>query len=314
MVQGADGFELPAAFWSALRASLSSAFWAKRDLRLFIEDHFHDLPAVVDIAHSDERKVVIAEEVIKALRTNQGEAGAATLDAARLLAGRTDFPSLVPHDLDGSLTHAATAASTGLQSVIDQLDQGTATRRAPSAPPLVTALPPPLVVPSVGSSPIRHELRDRYRELEADETLRRQDRGKQFEEWLHAVFEEAGLQPSGSIDVAGEQLDDAFVLDYNHWVVEAKWHTKRMEPRELDVFDGKLSRRPPGTVGLFVSVSGFTENATELNSRRGRTLVLMHGPDLELLASGRIGIVDMLRFKRRTLAESGLALAEVPPL
>lgn len=63
-----------------------------------------------------------------------------------------------------------------------------------------------------------------------------------------------------------EQIDGAFSFDTDYYVLEAKWWKERIGRRELDVFKTNIERKGKSTLGLYVSMSGFTSDALAIYS------------------------------------------------
>lgn len=69
---------------------------------------------------------------------------------------------------------------------------------------------------------------------------------------------------------------------------------------------GKVSGKLTGTVGLFVSMSGFSPDAVNaLVAGKELNLILMDGDDVRAVARGDIGIASAIQRKLRAAAEAG---------
>ncbi|WP_132978630.1 hypothetical protein [Thiobaca trueperi] len=88
-------------------------------------------------------------------------------------------------------------------------------------------------------------------------------------------------------------------------MLEAKWQQSLVAANDLDGMAGKLSRKLENTLGLFLSINGFSEDAVTAHSSGRRLLILMDGSDLMAVLEGRIDLVQLLLRKRRKAAETG---------
>ena len=80
------------------------------------------------------------------------------------------------------------------------------------------------------------------------------------------------------------------------------------EPHSTSLYQfmGKVSGKLVGTVGLFVSMSGFSTDAVDaLIAGKELNLILMDGGDVRAVVRGDIDIVDAIRLKLRAAAETG---------
>lgn len=132
-----------------------------------------------------------------------------------------------------------------------------------------------------------------------------QQRGFSLEKVLKGLFALFDLDPKASFRIIGEQIDGAFSFEGTDYLLEAKWQKELVAAKDLDGMTGKLSRKLENTLGLFLSVNGFSEDAVTAHSSGRRLLVLMDGSDLMAVLEGRIDLVQLLLRKRRKAAETG---------
>jgi hypothetical protein len=127
------------------------------------------------------------------------------------------------------------------------------------------------------------------------------------------MFELNGLDPRGSINNRGEQLDGSFTLVSSTYLLEAKWHALKIGAAELHSFEGKLGEKAAWVRRLFVSYTGFTQDGLHAFGRGKRTLC-MDGLDLWDMIDRDLRLDQVLDAKARRAAESGLTFAQVRDL
>lgn len=132
-----------------------------------------------------------------------------------------------------------------------------------------------------------------------------QGRGFRLEKVLKGLFNLFDLDPKASFRIMGEQIDGAFSFDGTDYLLEAKWQQEPVVANDLDGMAGKLSRKLDNTLGLFLSINGFSDNAIKTHSSGRRLLILMDGSDLMAVLEGRIDLVQLLLRKRRKASETG---------
>ncbi len=132
-----------------------------------------------------------------------------------------------------------------------------------------------------------------------------QQRGYSLEKVIKGLFSLFDLDPKASFRITGEQIDGAFSFEGTDYLLEAKWQQELVGAKDLDGMAGKLSRKLENTLGLFLSINGFSEDAVKAHSSGRRLLVLMDGSDLMAVLEGRIDLVQLLLRKRRKAAETG---------
>lgn len=132
-----------------------------------------------------------------------------------------------------------------------------------------------------------------------------QKRGFAFEKFLNSLFILFDLEPKESFRIVGEQIDGAFTFDGNDFLLEAKWQEKPIDLGELYKFGGKIEGRLKLTLGLVISINGFTQDYNESKSASLKTMLLMDGADLMAVLENRIDLKDMLFRKRRHASDTG---------
>ena len=130
-------------------------------------------------------------------------------------------------------------------------------------------------------------------------------RGFLLEKVLKRLFDVFDLDPKASFKITGEQIDGAFSFEGTDYILEAKWQSKPVAAKELDGLTGKLSRKLENTLGLFLSINGFSNDAVKTHESGRRLVLLMDGSDLTAVLEGRIDLVQLLLRKRRHAAETG---------
>ena len=122
---------------------------------------------------------------------------------------------------------------------------------------------------------------------------------------LHDLLVIFDLDPKASFAISGEQIDGAFSFDGDDYVVEARWQNEPADPVALRDFAGKIDTKLKTTLGVFVSINGFTEAAVANHSHKGANMVLVDGEDLYAILDGRDKLPDVLRRKRRHASQTG---------
>jgi hypothetical protein len=130
----------------------------------------------------------------------------------------------------------------------------------------------------------RELLRMQFDELH--QTLDAQERGRLLEDFLNRFLPLFQIRPVRSFrrNEGGEQIDGAFSWGGGwHYLVECKWQKKLSNIRELDSLYGKISRSGSGTMGIFLSINGWSDHVPELlKQNREKSIILADGYDLRL--------------------------------
>jgi len=96
----------------------------------------------------------------------------------------------------------------------------------------------------------------------------------------------------------GEQIDAAFEMEGWHYLVECRWRAKLANIRELDGLAGQVARSGRQTMGLFLSINGWTENVVPLLKQNPeKSILLMEGMDLRTVLSVPVDLRRLLKAK-----------------
>lgn len=138
----------------------------------------------------------------------------------------------------------------------------------------------------------------------ANGKLTHQQRGYQLEKLLSQLFKLAGIHVSDSFrrNSGGEQIDGAFRLGSWHYLVECKWQSRLTAMNDVDGLYGKVRRSGAQTMGVFISMQGWTSHVVDLMKQNPeKTVVLVNGGDIRAVLEGKISLVEMVQGKEKAL-------------
>ena len=135
-------------------------------------------------------------------------------------------------------------------------------------------------------------------------------RGFLLEALLERIFSlyEIQTQKSFKRNGGGEQIDGAFKLESWYYLVECKWTQKLTDIRQLDSLYGKINRSGKQTLGLFLSINGWSKHVCPLlKQNNDKSIILMDGYDLRcvLVEHNRLDLKDLLLKKLEYLNLEG---------
>jgi hypothetical protein len=283
----------------ALKEALSTVYWYKSDLRSFLTSTIANPNLLAPLNWADYKRNIVAQLVdYMAKRQDQYQGELVRLMSE--VAGIDDFSHL--ERLEGGAEKAGAAKravaalrkhTDGHRALVDEEAKAEQRRQEAHAR---------MLKESAVRDGLNRLNRD-YLALVSDSDA--QKRGFKLEKMLRALFELCDLDPRASFKIVGEQLDGAFSFDGTDYLFEAKWQTEPVSAADLDVLAGKLSRKLDNTLGLFLSVNGFSGDGVKAHSSGRRVMLLMDGSDLMAVLEGRIDLVQLLLRKRREASQSG---------
>ena len=289
----------------ALKEALTTVYWYKSDLRSFLT---HTIPDTSLLSRLNwdgyKRNIVVA--LIDTMAQDQERFQGDLLSMMTEVARVEDFSHL--RQLDDGVAKAAKAESavTALRKLIrpheDLLKEQQHSERCRKA-----AYEATLRLQGV---------RDKLKELSAEFCMvvspeEPHRRGYRLEHILRDLFTLFDLDPKASFKIIGEQIDGAFTFDNTDYLLEAKWKQDPVGIQDLDAFAGKIGRKLDNTLGLYLSINGFSADAVKAHSTGRKMMILMEGSDLMAVLEERIDLLQLLLRKRRHAAQTGEILLPI---
>lgn len=127
-----------------------------------------------------------------------------------------------------------------------------------------------------------------------------QRRGFLLEDLLNRTFDlcEIPVVSGFTRNEGGEQIDGAFKLDGWHYIVECRWRKKFSNIRELDGLSGQISRSGRQTMGVFLSINGWSTKVVPLLKQNpDKNILLIDGYDLRMVLASQVHLKEFLLAK-----------------
>jgi hypothetical protein len=291
--------KIASAALNALKEALSKVYWYKSDLRSFLTHCLSD-PSIIGRLNWQDYKRNIVSSLIDFLARNEDVYQRELLRLMHEVSQVEDFSHLRRlEEGDRKATDAKAAVqalrqqTVGLKSLFEE-EKEIEQRRSEAHEKRLQV--------SAVKKRIEGLTREYFALLGGDDA---QSRGFRLEKILRELFELFDLDPKASFKIVGEQIDGAFTFDKTDYLIEAKWQQEPVRAADLDVLAGKLSRKLDNTLGLFLSINGFSPNGVQAHSSGRRLMILMDGSDLMAVLEGRIDLIALLLRKRREAAQTG---------
>ncbi len=131
-----------------------------------------------------------------------------------------------------------------------------------------------------------------------------QQRGYWLEDLLNRLFVLHGIPVVRGFrrNAGAEQIDAAFEMDGWHYIVECRWRAKLADIRELDGLYGQIARSGKQTMGLFLSINGWSEHVVPvIKQNPNKSIVLMEGYDLRTVLARPLDLRRLLKAKLSAL-------------
>jgi len=285
----------PAALLS-LQEALASVYWYKSDLRSFLDHALGDRSLLPLLDWKDNKRSIVATLVGLLAR----DAARYSNDLRRLMvevARVDDFRHLRRLDDGDEKLCQAQESVAALRRLLradawsgaeDEPEARDGERSDPSRGPM-------------GVAQTLARLRADFGRLVASDDGR--FRGRRLErltKGLFAAFDFDGIV----LNLDAGRIEGSMTLVDTACLFEARWHDEPADFREILTLGEKIWREPEETLGLFLSLNGFSPNAIRALWDR-RPVILMDGGDLMAVLEERIDLVRLLLRKRRHALQTG---------
>ena len=124
-----------------------------------------------------------------------------------------------------------------------------------------------------------------------------QRRGYLLQDLLNRVFDLHQIPVNNSFtrNQGGEQIDGAFNMVGWFYIVECRWRQRLADIRQLDGLMGQVDRSGKQTMGLFLSIEGWSRHVPELLKQNpNKAILLMDGYDLRATLDAQADLHDFL--------------------
>jgi len=100
------------------------------------------------------------------------------------------------------------------------------------------------------------------------------------------MFEDAAMVPRTSYRPSGEEMDGSFEFRGRVMLLEAKWTKGPMPASSLCQFKGKIDGKLVGTLGMFMSMGGYSPEAVDaLVAGKSLNLIMFDSEDMQAIAT-----------------------------
>ena len=124
-----------------------------------------------------------------------------------------------------------------------------------------------------------------------------QARGYLLQDLINRLFVafEIPVQRSFTRNEGAEQIDGAFQINGRFFLTECRWRRRLSDTREVDGLSGQILRSGGQTMGLFLSINGWSENVPGLLKQNPhKVIILMQGFDLRAILSEEVDLREYI--------------------
>ena len=148
---------------------------------------------------------------------------------------------------------------------------------------------------------LNERLNDLGRELGSQEA------GYKFQNWFYDLLDFSEIPNRKPYVHNGRQIDGSLTVSGTTYLVELKFTTEQAGATDIDTFHKKVTTKADNTMGVMVSISGYSSVALkEASGDRTPLLLLDHG-HIYLVLGGMMGLADVIDRVRRHASQTSEA-------
>lgn len=280
-------------------AALKS-FWRKESLRKFVracqvaEGH-------IATWSSDESKRDFLDRTFQKLQASD-RGKALIFQMARNLSEQTTFPDLRNWEDSSQKITDATKSVAELKAYLRTQDEETRSQREREQAKERAREERQKIQRSLTD---KSKLQQRLDNLHS--AVGTQKGGYDFQDWFYDLLDFSEIQNRRPYVINGRQIDGSLTLEGTTYLVELKFTSGQAAATDIDSLRAKVEDKADNTMGVMVSISGYSGVAITDASGRQTKLMLLDAMHLYLFLSGAARFAEVISRVRRHASQTGEA-------
>ena len=139
------------------------------------------------------------------------------------------------------------------------------------------------------------------------QSLGEQKAGYDFQNWFYELLDFSEISNRKPYPHKGRQIDGSLTVSGTTYLVELKFTTGQADATDIDSFYRKITTKADNTMGVMVSISGYSSVAKQEASGERTPMLLLDHNHLYMVLGGIIGLGDLVDRVRRHASQTGEA-------
>ncbi|WP_223879199.1 PCRF domain-containing protein [Chitinimonas arctica] len=280
------------------------SYWRKESLRKFLRAS-NVSEAIISAWNSDESKRDFLDRIFQKHQiTDSGKT--VIYGMAQSLSEQATFPDLRNWEDSAQKISEATKAVAELKSYLKAQDEEIRSEREREQAKAKA---------QEERQTIQRTLTDKAKLQQRLESLHlkvgTQQGGYEFQDWFFDLLEFCEIQNRRPYVSAGRQIDGSLTHDGTTYLIELKFTGSQSSATDIDSIRAKVDDKADNTMGIILSISGFSSVAIAQASGRKTTLLLFDAMHLYLFLSGTLSFGEIISRIRRHVSQTGEAYLPV---
>ncbi len=283
----------------AYEAALKS-YWRKAALRKFLRAS-HVAENFISTWAEDESKRDLLDRLFQKLQaTDKGKI--VVFQMARSLSEQTTFPDLRNWEDSAQKIQEAHKAVQELKAYLKQQDEEIADERERKETQERARKENERIRRSLAD---KEKLQQKLHDMSCK--VGTQEGGYEFEDWFYELLDFSEITNRKPYKSEGRQIDGSLTLDGTTYLVELKFTKEQSGATDIDTLKAKVNKMADNTMGVMISISGYSSVAISEASGSKTTLIILDAGHLYLFLSGAMKFSDIILRSRRHVSQTGEA-------
>jgi restriction endonuclease Mrr len=296
--------KLPPHLVELIYDALLKSYWRKDALKAFLRRMYVSGSVLSQLDTTDTKRVCLDRLFPLLEATAKGPS--VILDIAKALCQQTSFPDLLKWEDSAQKIEEARRAVTALKSYMNLHDEASEREQAQGERRKRAAAEQGMAVRA------RTELANLKSRLESlTSQLGTQQAGYDFQTWLYDLLDYEDIDNRRPYHAGGRQIDGSLTLDGTTYLVEAKYTGDQSSAPDIDSLKSKVDSKADNTMGVFISISGYSSVAKDVASSAKSPLLLLDYNHLYMVLNGISTMKEVIQRVRRHSSQTGRAYLSV---
>ena len=141
-----------------------------------------------------------------------------------------------------------------------------------------------------------------------------QEGGYAFEDWFYDLVQFFELEHRKPYKTDGRQIDGSVTLEGTTYLVELKFTSSQVGAPDIDTFLAKVNNKADNTMGIFVSMAGFSSVAISQASKPRTPLLLVDSAHVFLVLQGLWELPELISRLRQHASQTSEAYLQATQL
>jgi len=129
--------------------------------------------------------------------------------------------------------------------------------------------------------------------------------GYDFQDWFYDLLDYSEIQNRRPYVTNGRQIDGSVTIDGTTYLIELKFTASQSSATDIDSLRAKVEDKADNTMGIMVSISGYSSVAITQASGRQTKLLLFDAMHLYFFLSGAASFAEIISRVRRHASQTG---------